>query len=184
MFVCCTMRQSRSVRLWSRTLRLCPATELRVKVARQNRRCDMALKHAPEEQWTITINNNPLSWHRTERHSLLPPTATAAILNEATLARQDLLTCWSISGVQKIGISCIVFVAICKNLVRCYTDRICQLCWRFSHGTRTTRQINFLHLRHRCLRFRPLRFEINIVQGIEYLISVGANSVDILCPHF
>ena len=44
MFVCRTLRQSRSVRQWTRTLRLCRASELRVKVARQNRRCDMALK--------------------------------------------------------------------------------------------------------------------------------------------
>ena len=38
-----TLRQSRSVRLWSRTLRLCRASESRVKLARQNRRCDIGL---------------------------------------------------------------------------------------------------------------------------------------------
>ena len=43
MFVCRTLRQSRSVRLWSRTLRLCSASESRDKIVRQNRRCDMAL---------------------------------------------------------------------------------------------------------------------------------------------
>jgi len=39
-----TLRQSRSVRPWSCTLRLCRASESRDKIARQNRRCDMALK--------------------------------------------------------------------------------------------------------------------------------------------
>ena len=43
MFVCRTLRQSRSVRQWSRTLRLCLTSESRDKIARQNRRCDMAL---------------------------------------------------------------------------------------------------------------------------------------------
>jgi len=54
MFACRTLRQSRSVRLWSRTLRLCRASESRVKVARQNRRCDMALSH-PLSQLTIKL---------------------------------------------------------------------------------------------------------------------------------
>jgi len=34
MFVCRTLRQSRSVQLWSRTLRLCRASESRDKIAR------------------------------------------------------------------------------------------------------------------------------------------------------
>jgi len=50
-----TLRQSRSVRLWSCTLRLCRATKSRDKIARQNRRCDMALRIRlqQDETWVI-----------------------------------------------------------------------------------------------------------------------------------
>ena len=39
-----SMRQSRSLQLHCRTLQLCPATRLRVRVARQNCRCDITLR--------------------------------------------------------------------------------------------------------------------------------------------
>jgi len=51
MFVCRTLRQSRSVRLWRCTLQLCRASESRDKVARQNRRCHMALKNSLVRYW-------------------------------------------------------------------------------------------------------------------------------------
>jgi len=61
MFVCRTPRQSRSVRLWSRTLRLFRASESRDFVARLWRRCDMALwlkctEFSYSTSWKI--NNN------------------------------------------------------------------------------------------------------------------------------
>jgi len=59
-----TLRQSRSVRLWSRTLRLCRASQSRVKVARQNRRCDMALRQAQLSGATFSWAPEEFCYHQ------------------------------------------------------------------------------------------------------------------------
>jgi len=104
--------------------------------------------HIYQHTSQLTVNDGPLSWHRAKRNCLFAPTSAGAVFNQTALARQYRLAGRQISGVQKIRVRRLIFVAIRENFVGNDADSGCQLCRRFTTSARRT---FLLQGRHHCL---------------------------------